>query len=46
MTEFMNAIETPEVKLLCVEVSAAVMAQNYYQALMACKKLLVLNRRD
>ena len=44
MTEFMSAIETPEAKLLCVEVSGGVMAQNYYQALMACKKLLVFEQ--
>jgi flagellar protein FlbT len=40
MSEFMGVIENPEAKMLCVEVSASVMAQSYYHALMACKKLL------
>lgn len=44
MTEFMSVIESPEAKLNCVEVSSAVMAQNYYQALMSCKKLLIFEQ--
>lgn len=40
MTEFMNAIENPVALGQCVEISSDVMAQNYYRALMTCKKLL------
>lgn len=39
MTELMGVISDPEAKVRCVEISAAVMKQNYYQALMACRKL-------
>ncbi|RMD89686.1 MAG: flagellar biosynthesis repressor FlbT [Alphaproteobacteria bacterium] len=39
MTEFMQAIEDPEAKARCVQISADVMNQNYYRALMNCKKL-------
>lgn len=41
MTEFMNVIESAEASERCVEISACVMRQNYYQALMVCKKLFV-----
>ena len=40
MTEFMNAISTPEAIDNCIEVSRNVMAKNYYAALLRCKKLL------
>jgi len=40
MTEFMNAVKTPEVIELCVQVSKDVMATNYYKAVMNCKKLI------
>lgn len=39
MTEFMNVVEDPETLALCVEISSYVMKQNYYKALMTCKKL-------
>mgnify|MGYP003700281085 FL=1 len=38
MTEFMNAISTPEAVELCVSISRDVMDKNYYRALMNCKK--------
>ena len=40
MTEFMSAISTPEAINNCVQISRDVMANNYYKALMRCKKLL------
>ncbi len=40
MTEFMDAIENPVALAQCVEISTDVMNQNYYRALMTCKKLL------
>ena len=40
MTEFMSAISTPEAVNNCVQISRDVMANNYYKALMRCKKLL------
>lgn len=39
MTEFMKAIENPEAKARCVEISGEVLNKNYYRALMNCKKL-------
>lgn len=39
MTEFINAVETPEVRALCAEITGDVMGKNYYRALMSCKKL-------
>lgn len=39
MNEFMDVVETPEIKELCVKVSMDVMKGNYYRALMDCKKL-------
>lgn len=40
MTEFMNAISTPEAIELCIKMSREVMNNNYYKALMAGKKLV------
>ena len=40
MTEFMNAISTPEAVELCIIMSREVMNNNYYKALMAGKKLV------
>lgn len=40
MTEFMSAISTPEAVNNCVQISRDVMGNNYYKALMRCKKLL------
>lgn len=39
MGEFMAAIGDPETKSLCVAVSAEMMRNNHYKALMLCKKL-------
>jgi len=39
MTEFMKAIEDPEARARCVEISGDVLNKNYYRALMNCKKL-------
>lgn len=40
MTEFMNAISSPEAVNNCVQISRDVMGKNYYKALMTCKKLI------
>lgn len=40
MTEFMSAIQNPEVLAQCVSVSRDVMAGNYYRALNTCRKLI------
>ena len=40
MSEFMNAISTPDAVQTCVKISKSVMAKSYYQALMGCKKLI------
>lgn len=41
MTEFMNAIKTPEILAECVGISRDVMAAQYYKALLKCRKLFV-----
>lgn len=40
MTEFMNAISSPEAINNCVQISQDVMARNFYKALMTCRKLI------
>lgn len=40
MTEFMNAISSPEVLQQCVSVSRDVMAGEHYKALIRCRKLI------
>ncbi|MBI1237208.1 MAG: flagellar biosynthesis repressor FlbT [Alphaproteobacteria bacterium] len=40
MTEFMNAIASPEVLQQCVSVSRDVMAGEHYKALIRCRKLI------
>ena len=40
MTEFMNAVQTPGVLEICVQISKDVMAKNYYRAVMNCKKVI------
>jgi len=40
MTEFMNAISTPEAIEGCVKISRHVMEKNFYKALIVCKKLI------
>ncbi len=44
MTEFMNAINTPEAIELCIAMSREVMNNNYYKALMAGKKLVAFEQ--
>jgi len=44
MTEFMNAISTPEAIENCVKISRFVMEKNYYKALMHCKKLIAFEQ--
>jgi len=39
MTEFMKAIEDPDARARCVQISTDMLNQNYYRALMNCKKL-------
>ena len=39
MTEFMNAVRTPDVLAECVAISRDVMAGQYYKALLKCRKL-------
>jgi flagellar protein FlbT len=39
MTEFMNAISTPEAVQTCLAIIGHVNAKEYYKALMACRKL-------
>lgn len=40
MTEFMGAIENPEILAECVALSRDVMGGEYYKALMRCRKLI------
>lgn len=40
MSDFMNALENPEIKLLCVQVSLDMMNREYYRALTGCRKLI------
>lgn len=40
MTEFMNAISSPDVMSECVSVSRDVMAGDFYKALIRCRKLI------
>ncbi len=40
MTEFMNAISSPEILQQCVSVSRDVMAGEHYKALIRCRKLI------
>jgi len=39
MTEFMKAIEDPEMLTMCLAVSRDVMSQRFYRALTVCRKL-------
>lgn len=39
MTEFMNAISTPEAVQTCLAIISHVNAKEYYKALLACRKL-------
>lgn len=41
MTEFMNAVRTPDVLTECVAISRDVMAGQYYKALLKCRKLFL-----
>jgi flagellar biosynthesis repressor protein FlbT len=40
MTEFMGVIANPLVLADCVSISKGIMAQEYYKALMTCRKLI------
>lgn len=40
MTEFMNAVGSPDVMTQCVAVSRDVMAGEFYKALIRCRKLI------
>lgn len=40
ITELMDAIQTPAILELCVQISKDVMARNYYRAVMNCKKVI------
>ncbi|MGK2284491.1 flagellar biosynthesis repressor FlbT [Pedomonas sp. V897] len=40
MNEFMGAIENPEIKLLCVQISMDMMKGEYYRALTGCRKIV------
>jgi flagellar biosynthesis repressor protein FlbT len=40
MTEFMGAIDNPDIKMQCVDVSLCVMQNDYYRALTLCRKLI------
>jgi len=42
MTEFMEAINRPEVLLLCVEISKEIISHHYYAALRLCARLMEL----
>ncbi len=44
MSEFMSIIEDPEAKARSIEISTDVMNQNYYRALMTCKKLFAFEK--
>ena len=40
MTELMAALENPEMKLLCVQISMDMMRHDHYRALTGCRKLV------
>lgn len=40
MNEFMGAIENPEIKLFCVQISMDMMKGEYYRALTGCRKIV------
>lgn len=44
MTDFMSAIEDPKALEKCLAISRDVMNQNFYRALMTCKKLFEFER--
>ncbi len=39
MTDFMNAVDSPDVLSYCVVISKDVMSREYYQALLKCRQL-------
>ena len=45
MTEFMGAIENPEVLAECVALSRDVMAGEYYKGLLRCRKLMAYEEK-
>jgi len=40
MSDFMNAIENQEMKLICVQISMDMMKGEYYRALTGCRKIV------
>ncbi|MFZ5834363.1 MAG: flagellar biosynthesis repressor FlbT [Pseudomonadota bacterium] len=40
MTEFMEAVNRPEILLLCVEISKEILSHQYYAALRLCARLM------
>lgn len=44
MSEFMSVVEDADAKARSVEISTDVMNQNYYRALMSCKKLFAYEK--
>ncbi len=40
MTEFMNALENSDAKMMCVQVSLEMMNRDFYKALSGCRKLV------
>jgi flagellar biosynthesis repressor protein FlbT len=45
MTEFMGAIDNPDIKMQCVDISLCVMQNDYYKALTLCRKLIEYETR-
>ncbi len=43
-TEFMGAVTTPDILQTCISISQDVMANQYYKALMKCRKLLAFEK--
>jgi len=40
MSDFMSAIDNPEIKLICVQISMDMMKGEYYRALTGCRKIV------
>lgn len=40
MSDFMSAIDNPEIKLICVQISMDMMKGEYYRALRGCRKIV------
>ena len=44
ISELMDAIQTPAILELCVQISKDVMARHYYRAVMNCKKVIAFEQ--